>query len=116
MGLGWVKETGRVELHELHAFHFTFGTVHHRNTVSGRNLRVGGGGINRTRSAGSHECDTAQIGVDLLGLGIQDIRAVALDIRCASGDAYTQMVLCDDLYRKMMFQHLNIRVVTHRFH
>ena len=116
VGLSGIIKTRRVELYELHAFHFAFGSIDHGDTVSGSNLGVRRGGIDRTSSTGSHERDTAEVGVDLLGFGIQDIRSVALDIRCTTGHTNTQMMLRDDLYGKMVLQYLDIGVVTYRFH
>ena len=116
MRLFGIEQTRRVELHELHIFDQSFGTIDHRDTVSGSYLGVGGGGIDRSRSSGGHQGDTAQIGVDLLGLGIEDIRSVAFDIRRASGNANAQMVLRDDLHGKMILQYVDIRIIAHRFH
>ena len=116
MGLGGVEEARRMELHKLHVLDQSLGAIDHGDAVSGCDLGVGGGGIDSTRSAGSHERDAAEVGVYLLGLGVEDIRTVTLDIGGTSGDAYTQMVLRDDLHGKMVLQHLDMRVAAHRCH
>ena len=105
-----------MELDKLHVFDDTFGAIDHGYTVSGCNLGVGGGGIDGTCSAGCHEGDTTQIGVDLLGLGVEDIRSVTLDIGCTASDTHTKVVLGDDLDGKMVLQHLDLRVGTHGCH
>ena len=78
-----------MELHELHVFDQSFGTINHGYTVARSYLRISRGSIDRSRSAGSHQGDTTQIGINLLCLGIEDIGTVALDIRSAACDAYS---------------------------
>ena len=89
MGLGGVKEARRVELYKLHILDHTFGAIDHGYTVTGSYLRVGSGGVDRTCSAGCHEGDSAEIGVYFLGLRVEDIGSVALDIGRTAGDAHT---------------------------
>ena len=116
MGLSRVEQTRRVELDELHILHRTLGTIDHRNAVTGRNLGVGRCRIDSACSTGCHERDTAQVGVYLLRLGVEDIRTVALDIGGATGYPYAQMMLRDDLYGEMILQHFDIGVIAHRSH
>ena len=116
MGLGGVKETRRVELHKLHILDRTFGTIDHGDTVTGSYLRVGRRRIDSTRSTGSHEGDSAEIGVYFLRLGVEDVGAVALDVGCPTRHTYTEVVLRDDLYCKMVLQYLNMGVLPNGFH
>ena len=47
----------RVELHELHAFHRTFGTVDHGDAVARGNVGVGCSGVDGSRPTGGHQGD-----------------------------------------------------------
>ena len=89
MGLFGVVEARRVELYKLHILDLPFRTIDHSYTISGSDLGVGGGRIDRTRSPSRHERDSAQVGVYLLRLGIEDIGSVALDIGGTACDANT---------------------------
>ena len=119
--VGWmrllrIKEAGRVELHKLHVLHHALGAIDHRYAVAGSYLGIGGRGIYSPRTTRSHQRDAAEERVDLLRLGIQYVGAVALDVRRTARDAHTQVVLRDDLYGKVVLQHVDIRILAHRSH
>ena len=114
--LGWVIQGSWVELHKLHVFDEPFGTIDHRDAVARRHIRVGGSGIDSACAACSHKGDATEIGVDLARLGVEDIRAIALDVGCATGDAHAEVVLGDDLYGEVIFEDINIGVVANRSH
>ena len=116
MRLARVIQCRWVELYELHIFDNAFGTMYHSNTITRCNVRLGGCGIYCTRTASSHQCDATQIRINLTRLRVNDICSVALFVRRTMCNAHTQMVLRNDLYGKVMFQHINIRIMPHRFH
>ena len=64
-------EEGRgVELHELHAFHRTFGTVDHGDAVACGNVGVGCSGVDGSRTTGSHQSDFGEESIYLLGIRV----------------------------------------------
>ena len=87
--LAWVIKAGRVELHKFHIFDDTFGAMNHCYPVSGSNLRIRGCGINRACASGCHKGDAAEVCVNLLSLRIEDIGAIALNIRCTTCNAHS---------------------------
>ena len=89
MGLLGIVEAGRMELNKLHILDHTFGAMNHRNAVTGGYLGIRCRGIDCTCSTGCHQRHTTQIRVYLLRLGIEDIRTIALDIRCVVSNAHT---------------------------
>ena len=111
-----VIQTRRMELHKLHIFDHSLCAIDHRDTIARSYLGVRRCRIDSTGSTGSHQRDTTEVRVDLLGLGVEDIGTVALDIRRTTGDTYTEMVLRDDLYGKMVLQHFDIRISPYGFH
>ena len=116
MSFSRVVQGGRVELYEFHALYRTFGTVNHGDSVACRDIRVGGCGVNGSCSSGGNQSHFRQEGVDLLGVWIENIRTVALNVRSAAGHFYAQMMLRDDFYGKMVFQNRDIRFVAYCLH
>ena len=116
MSLSWIEECSWVELYKLHILDQTFGTIDHRDAVACSHIRVSSRGIDSACAACSHEGDAAEVSVDFARLWIEDIRTIALNIRCAASDTNAQMVLGDDLYGKVIFEYIDIGVGTHRFH
>ena len=105
-----------MKLHELHVLDRSLGPVNHRDAVARGDVRVGRGGIHGSRSACCHQGDAAQEGVYLMGIGVQDVCAVALDVGSLAGHLDAQMVLCDDFNGEMVFQHGNVLVGSHGSH
>ena len=116
MGLFGIEEARRMELDELHIFNQSFSAIDHGDTVAGSYLGIGGSGIDCAGTACSHEGDTAEIGIYLLGFGIEDIGSVALDIRCTACYTNAQMVLRDNLYCEMVLQHIDELIVPYGGH
>ena len=114
--LAGMEEGGGVELHELHALHRAFGAVDHGNAVARGDVGVGGGGIDSSCAACGHQGDFGKEGVDFLGVGVEDVSAVAFDVRRAAGHFDTQVVLGDDFHGEVVFQDGDVRVVAHGFH
>lgn len=54
MRLARIEESRGVELHELHAFHRTFGTVDHGDAVARGNVGVGRSGVDGSRTTGGY--------------------------------------------------------------
>ena len=111
-----IEEHRWMELYEFHVLDAPFGTIHHGNAVARGNVRVGGGSVDGTCATGCHQCDAAQIGVHLAGIGVQNVRAVAFYVRCAACDANAQVVLRDDFHGKMVLQNLDVWVAAHSLH
>ena len=116
MSLAGVVERGGVELHKLHVLYGTLGAVDHSLAVAGGNHGVGGGLVDGSAATGTHHGDLAQIGVYLLGVGVEHVGSIAVDIGSASGDARTEVVLGNNLYGKMVFLDIDVGVAAHGFH
>ena len=116
MGLGRVVEHGGVELHELHVLHLALGAIDHGDAVARGDVGVGGGLVDGSRAARGHERHLREVGVNLARLGVEHVGAIAFDVGCAAGHTDAQMVLRDNLHRKVIFQHLDVGVVAHRLH
>ena len=70
MRLARMEEGRGVELHELHAFHRTFGTVDHGDTVTRGNVGVSRSGIDSSRTTGGHQGDFGKESIYLLGIWV----------------------------------------------
>ena len=81
-------ERCRVELHELHVFHRSFGTVNHGDAVSGSYQRIGRCLVYGSYAAGCHQRHLGQIGIYLSGFRVENVSAVAFDVRCLAGNGY----------------------------
>ena len=106
-----VVEGGRVELDELHAAHDPFGAIDHRHAVAGGHHRVGGVLIDHAEAAGGHHRHLREDGVDLLGLGVIDVRPVAGDVGRAAVHLHAEVVLGDDLHRQTVLVNFDVRVL-----
>ena len=106
-------ERGGVELHKLHVLYGTLGAVDHSLAVASGNHGVGGGLVDGSAATGTHHGDLAQIGVYLLGVGVEHVGSIAVDIGSASGDARTEVVLGNNLYGKMVFLDIDVGVAAH---
>ena len=116
MGFARMIKSGWVELDKLHVGHGTLGTVNHRLAITSSDDRVGGSLINSTASTGTHHGNLTQIGIHLLGIRIQYVCTVTVDIRSAASNTGTEMMLSDNLYCKMIFLDIDIRTVAHSLH
>ena len=99
-----------MKLHEFHVFHPALGPVGHSHAISGGNHRIGGRLVNLSCSAGAAHGHPAQDGVNGIGLFVQGVASVTLDTGGYPYDHAPQMVLCDEIQREVVLQHLNIRV------
>ena len=116
MSLSRVIERRRVELHELHVLHCAFCPIYHGLAVAGGYYRVGGCLIYSAASSGTHHGHLAKICIHLLRVGVEHIGTVAVDVRCASCDARSQMVLCYYLHREMVFLYIYVGICSHGSH
>ena len=105
-----------MKLHELHVLHRALGTIYHCFAIARGNHGVGGGVVNSTASAGTHQRHLAEIGVHLLCAGVQHIGTKTFDVGGAPCHLHTQMMLGDDFHGKVVFLDLNVRCVAHRLH
>ena len=103
-----------MELNELHILDGAFRTVDHRNAVARGHERIGRGLIHRTDASRSHQRHFRQESADPSRNHIHDIGAVAGDVRCLACHRHAQMVLCQELNRKMMFVDRNVRMTFYR--
>ena len=111
-----IIQGGGMELHELHVLHLALGTVHHGYAVASGYLGVGGRGIYGTRTAGCHHGNLGQIGVHLVGFGVQYVCSEAFHIGCAPCHTHAYVVLGDDLHGKVVFQYRYVLVLAHGLH
>ena len=102
-----------MELHELHVLDDALGAIDHRDAVARGDVGIRGGGIDSPRAAGGHQRDARQERVNLLCVGVEDIGAVALDVRHVAVHLASQMVLRDDLHGEMVLQHRDTLVAAH---
>ena len=116
MGLSGMVEGGGMELHKLHVGHRTLGPVDHGLAVARGNHGVGGGLVDGSAASGTHECHLAEIGVHLLGFGIEHVGTIALDIGGAAGHPCAQVVLGDDFHGKMVFLDDDVGAAAHCLH
>ncbi len=109
---GMIKSR-RVELYEFHVGYRTLGTVDHGYAVAGSHQGIGCGSVNGSCTAGSHHRDARQECVHLTCSLIEDIGSVASDIGSAARHYASQMMLRDNLYGKMMLEHIDIGRAAH---
>ena len=115
VGFAGVIERGGVELHKLHVFHRGFGAIGHGNAVAGGYVGVGGGGVNGSAASGGHHRDARQEGVNLAGVGVEDVGAIAFDVGRAARNLDAQVVLGDDFNGKVVLEDGDGGVGKHGF-
>ena len=113
--LGIVEHRG-VELHKLHIGHRTLGAIHHGDTVARSDDGVGGGEIDGSATACTHDGDLREIGIYLLSVRVEHVSTITLDVRRTTRDAHAQMVLGDDLDGKVILLDVDIGILAHGFH
>ena len=109
-------ESGRVELHEFHILHGTFGTVYHGFTVARSNTGICRCLIDRTATTGTHQHYFTEICIHLFSLWIEYIRSITFYVGSASCNFYAEMMLRDDFYSEMILFDFDIRVFTYSLH
>ena len=70
MGFARVVERCGMELHKLHVGHRSLGPVYHCLAVAGGNHGVGRGLVDGSAAPGAHQGHLAQVGVNLLCVGV----------------------------------------------
>ena len=116
MSLARVVERCRVELYELHVLHRALSTIYHCLAVARSDDGVGSGLVDGTATTRTHQRHLAQIRVHLLRLGVEHVRTVAINIRCATCDARTEVVLRDYLHGEVVLLHVDVGAGAHRSH
>ena len=116
MGLANVVEHRGMELHELHVGHGALGAVDHGYAVAGGYDGVRRGLIHCAHAAGTHHGHSREVGVHLLGLGVEHVGSVALYVGCAARHFNTQMVLRDDFYGKVVLPDVDVGAGSHCLH
>ena len=105
-----------MELYELHVGNCSLGTIHHGDAIAGGDDWVGGGDIDSTATTGTHHGHLGQIGIYLLGLRVQNVGTIALDVGGAACHTHAQMVLGDNLYSEVVLFDVDIGIVAYRLH
>ena len=72
--------------------------------------------VHRSASAGTHQGHFAQVGVNLLRVGVEHISAVALYVGRAACHLYAQVVLRNDFHGEVVFLYLYGRIAAHCCH
>ena len=116
MSLARVVERCRVELYELHVLHRALSTIYHCLAVARSDDGVGSGLVDGTATARTHQRHLAQIRVHLLRLGVEHVRTVAINIRCAACDARAEVVLRDYLHGEVVLLNVDVGAGAHRSH
>jgi len=109
-------QRGGVELDELHVADRALGAVDHGDAVACGYQRVGGGGVDGTHAAGGHDGHLGQECLHLAGVLVQDVRAVAGDVRRAAGHHLAQVVLGDDLHGEVVVEYRDVGGVAYAAH
>ena len=110
-----MEEGGRVELDALHVADSSFRAIHHCDTVTRSDQRVGRVAVDSFATSCCHNCHFGQERVYLAGVFVQHISAIAFDTRRMTGDDDAQVMLRDDLYRKVMVEYRDVGMSLDRF-
>ena len=111
-----IVQGGGMELHELHVLHLALGTVHHGYAVARGYFGVCCRGIHGTCAACCHHGNLGQIGVHLVGFGVQYVCTEAFHVWSAPCHTNAHVVLGDDLHGKVVFQYRYVLVLAHGLH
>ena len=110
--LGGVVQRSGMELHKLQVAEHAAGTVHHSHTVASGNDGSGGGRVDVAHAAGGQEGHLGQVGVNAVGVAVEGIDAVALDVGRVLRHTLTQVVLGDDVDGELPLLDFDIGVRT----
>ena len=116
MCLSYMVEHCGMELHKLHVGYCSLGTIHHGNAVACRDDGIGGCLIDSTAATCTHHRDLRQVGVHLLGIRVQHIGAIAVDIGGTTCHLSAKMVLGDDLHGKVVLLDIDVRTSAYGCH
>jgi len=116
MRLLGVVEHRRVELYEFHVGHCSLGAIDHGDAVAGGDDGIRGGQVDGSATTCTHDGDLRQVGVDLLGDGVEYVGPIALNIRRATSDADAQVMLGDDFDGEVVFLHLDVGTGSYGLH
>ena len=113
--LGGVVQAGGVELHEFEVAEHSASAMHHGYAVAGGDDGRGGGGVDVAHAAGGQEGHFREVGVDAVGVAVEGVDAVALDVGGVFGDALPEVVLGDDVDGELAFFDFDVGVAACRF-
>ena len=85
-----------------------FGAIGHSDAIATGNNGVGGIAIGLASAASSHYREAGKHGFNFTAFLVQYVSAIAFDIRHQPGDVVTQMVLRNQVNRKIMLQYLQV--------
>src|ERR1700677_2751203 len=97
-----------MELDELHILYPAFSPVDHGHSVAGRDRGICRCPVSLAIPARRQQGDFGEYGHDLVGMLIESVNAITLDIGCRFGDQEAQMVLGDQIEDKPMLNDLYI--------
>jgi len=104
-----------MKLHKLHIVDDALCAIYHCNTIAGSDTRIGSGGIQIARTASSHHRNARQNNKSPVGFYIEQICAVTVNIGVIPFYQLSEMMLRDDVYRKMIFQYFNVCMPSRHF-
>ena len=111
-----VVKNSWVELHKLHVFYLSLGTINHSYAVACGNGRIGSSSIDGSCATCCHKCYLRKECVNLSCLRIQHISSKAFYVGCASGNTNSQVMLSYDFNGKIALKHFDVLVSSHSFH
>ena len=111
--LARIVERGGMELHKLHILDAAACAVHHSHAVAGGGDGVGGGFIDVAQSAGGQNGGLGKVGVDGLGVAVEDVGTIALYVGGVFGHTHAEVVLGDEVDGVLVFLEGDVGVVVH---
>ena len=86
-----------MKLYKFHVLDTAFCSVKHGNSIAGCNGRIRGTGINLSCTSGTHDSTFGNNCFNIIGVKIEDIGPIAIDLRRQSCDILTQVMLRNDI-------------------
>ena len=111
----WVEECCWVELYKFHIANHTTSAMHHGNAVACSNEWISRSLVHIANAACGQHGHFAQKSINMLIACVERINAITLDIRRVACHNFAQMMLCENIYRKIVFKHRNIGVRLNPF-
>ena len=106
---GIVQSRG-VELDELHVFNHGLGPVRHGDAVARRHPRIGRHVIDIPHAAGGDDRHPGKNGLDTPPLQVHHVGTVTLDTFRMPRHELPQMMLREQIYGEMIFEHFDVAV------
>src|SRR5690606_1752757 len=104
-----------MELDKFHVPNFSFCTVYHGYSITCSNGWVSSSRINMSSTTSCHQGYFRKDLFNMSSFGVKGINPEAFDIFCTFIHMYAQMMLSNEIHRKIMRQHLYIRFSMYFF-